>query len=213
MLTYQLLPLCPPAMRFYRSRMLIDLRTLLSFLPEEGRLLDVGCGTGLLDYALARKRPRLEILGVDIDERAVGLARRYNALPNLSFAALPLGEVRGPFECISFVDVMHHAQEGDARRLLEDAAGLLSTAGEIVVKDISRKGGWVSYCYDRYITRSSVIRLADMEEMLRLVPQQLRPVRRLKKYRFPFPNYYLTLVPSSRLASEPAAQSGGRQRA
>src|SRR2546428_9619145 len=78
MLTYHLLPLSPSLMRFYRTRILIDLPTLLEFLPLDGRLLDVGCGTGLLDYAIARRRPHLKILGIDIDERAVELASRYN---------------------------------------------------------------------------------------------------------------------------------------
>ncbi len=197
MLTYHLLPLSPALMRFYRNRILIDLPTLLKFLPSEGRLLDVGCGTGLLDYAIARHRPGLKILGIDIDERAVGLANRYNRRPNLEFAAVPLQDVTGSFDCISFVDVMHHATKDDARGLLESAESLLASGGEILIKDISRKGGWFSYAHDRYITRSKVIRLANMDEMMAMVPERYRVTSRLKKYSVPFPNYYIRLARES----------------
>ncbi len=194
MLTYHLLPLSPSVMRFYRTRILIDLPTLLEFLPSEGRLLDVGCGTGLLDYSIARRRPHLKILGIDIDERAVELANRYNRLENLEFASAPLQQVRGSFNCVSFVDVMHHATKDDARGLLETAEALVASGGEIVVKDIARKGGWFSYAHDHYITRSKIIRLVNMEEMLAMVPKQCRVTRQLNKYRIPFPNYYIRLT-------------------
>ncbi len=193
MLTYYLLPLSPALMRFYRTRILLDQPTLLRFLPEEGRLLDVGCGTGLLNYVIAKRRPRLQILGVDIDRRAIELASRYNRADNLDFAPLPLGEVTGCFDCISFVDVMHHTTEDEARGLLEQAAPLLAGDGQVIIKDVGRKGGWASYAHDRYITRSKVVRLAELEEMLRIVPDDYRVVRQLKKYRFPFPHYYVTL--------------------
>lgn len=205
MLSYRLIPLSPSLMRFYRNQILVDLPTLLKFLPSEGRLLDVGCGTGLLDYAIASHRPGLKILGIDIDERAVELANRYSRLENVEFAPVPLQDVTGSFDCISFVDVMHHATKDDARGLLEAAGAKLASGGEILIKDIARKGGWFSYAHDRYITRSKVIRLADMEETLAMVPDQYSVTKRLKKYRVPFPNYYIRLT----RASSPVLQNDG----
>lgn len=184
-------------MRFYRTRVLVDLPMILQFLPEKGRLLDVGCGTGLLDYVIARVRPGLEILGIDIDQRAVDLANRYNRLSNVNYAAVPLDDVKGSFDCISFMDVMHHARVDEAQRLLEGAERLMAADGRIVIKDIARKGGWLGYAHDRYITRSRIIRLVDLEEMISLVPDRYRVVRQLEKYRVPFPNYYITLSRAS----------------
>lgn len=202
MLTYYLLPLSPSLMRFYRTRILLDLPTILQFLPEEGRLLDVGCGTGLLNYVIAKRRPRLQILGVDIDRRAIELAGRYNRAANLEFAAVSLSEVKGSFDCISFVDVMHHTSEDEGRSLLEQAERLMTGNGQIIIKDIARKGGWFSYVHDRYITRSKVIRLTDLEEMLRIVPNQYRVLKQLSKSRFPFPNYYIALARRSHAVSQ-----------
>ncbi len=156
--------------------------------------MDVGCGTGLLNYVIAKLGPRLQILGVDVNQRAVDLANQYNRLNNLRFAAVPLSEVRGSLKRTNFVDVMHHTSEDEARRLLEQAEPLMTGDGQIFIKDIARKGGWFSYARDRYITGSRVIRLGDLEEMLRIVPNQYRGPKQLRKYRFPFPNYYVTLA-------------------
>lgn len=194
MLTYYLLPISPSVMRFYRNVVLVDVPRLLDFLPERGTLLDVGCGTGLLDYAIARRRPELTVSGVDIDERGVALANKYNRLPNVTYNAQPLADVKGTFDCVSFVDVMHHTTEDEARGLLELAAPLLTPGGRVLIKDIARKGGWLGYAHDRYITRSRVIRLAQPEEMLQLIPDVYEVVSVVRKTRFPFPNYYITLA-------------------
>lgn len=45
-------------------------------LPEEGEVLDWGCGYGAIGIAIAATHPRLRVWMVDINERAVALARR-----------------------------------------------------------------------------------------------------------------------------------------
>lgn len=44
--------------------------------PAEGRLLDLGCGYGPISLTMASRAPRARVLGVDVNARAVGLARR-----------------------------------------------------------------------------------------------------------------------------------------
>ena len=44
--------------------------------PAEGALLDLGCGYGPIALALARRAPRAQVYGVDVNERALDLARR-----------------------------------------------------------------------------------------------------------------------------------------
>ncbi|WEK43062.1 MAG: class I SAM-dependent methyltransferase [Candidatus Sphingomonas colombiensis] len=43
--------------------------------PTQGRALDIGCGAGVTTLALAATRPGLNILGVDLSERLVAVAR------------------------------------------------------------------------------------------------------------------------------------------
>ena len=70
-------------------------------LPEEGRLLDMGCGIGIVGIAAARERPGLEVVMTDINQRAVDLSRlnaKRNKVTNISvhdgFLYEPLGDTK-----------------------------------------------------------------------------------------------------------------------
>src|SRR5262245_50265355 len=43
--------------------------------PGDGALLDVGCGTGALTFALARRRPQRRVVGLDLAEPFITYAR------------------------------------------------------------------------------------------------------------------------------------------
>ncbi|MDA8368642.1 MAG: methyltransferase [Nocardiopsaceae bacterium] len=56
--------------------------------PPTGRLLDVGCGYGPIALTMAARAPGARVCGVDVNARAVGLARRNadsNHLDNVDF--------------------------------------------------------------------------------------------------------------------------------
>jgi len=50
-----------------------------------GRILDVGCGTGHLSFALAESGPSVQIVGIDYAPAYVEHARRNNASPHVTF--------------------------------------------------------------------------------------------------------------------------------
>lgn len=52
-------------------------RTAITECPGEGRLLDVGCGTGEIDLWVARVHPGLAITGLDLSDAAIGVARQH----------------------------------------------------------------------------------------------------------------------------------------
>ncbi|GAB3722691.1 class I SAM-dependent methyltransferase [Nocardiopsis oceani] len=54
--------------------------------PAEGRLLDLGCGYGPISLTMAARAPHAQVLGVDVNARAVGLARRNAAEHDLGHA-------------------------------------------------------------------------------------------------------------------------------
>src|SRR5688572_9897119 len=77
----------------------------------EGRVADMGMGSGSGSRALAALYPGLEVVGVDIDATIVELARRNHSLPNLSFVEgniaspiFPAGSLDGIFDS----SVLHH---------------------------------------------------------------------------------------------------------
>lgn len=74
------------------SKKRIDLGTRLlvesMLLPESGNVLDLGCGYGVVGVVVAVLNPRLQVFLVDINERAVRLARenaKRNGARNVVF--------------------------------------------------------------------------------------------------------------------------------
>ena len=53
-------------------------------IPTGGVLLDLGCGGGAIAVALAKLRPNAEVWAVDVNERAIEVARRSVKLNDLS---------------------------------------------------------------------------------------------------------------------------------
>lgn len=61
-------------MQYYIVQPLI-LNALKKYRPQ-GTLVNIGCGPGYLDAVLAKKLPRLQVIGMDIDREMIKTARR-----------------------------------------------------------------------------------------------------------------------------------------
>jgi len=75
-------------------------RTFLEKLPEEGRVLDLGCGTGL-PYASHLVEEGFDVLGVDLSEEMVRVAT--SNVPGAAFSQLSMSEIE---HCNEFDGVM-----------------------------------------------------------------------------------------------------------
>lgn len=77
-----------PNRRFHDPRIVLEIVSGLP-LPFQPRILDLGCGNGLLTLDLARAFPRAEVLGLDPTASQIGFARENHAqepLGNIRFA-------------------------------------------------------------------------------------------------------------------------------
>ena len=81
----------------------------LDVLDERGhlqaaRILDAGCGSGILSVAAALASPALRGLGVDVDPEAVEVSRENaelnRVLDRLDYSTTPITDVAGPFDLI-----------------------------------------------------------------------------------------------------------------
>jgi len=111
---------------------------VVAALPDEGTVLDVGCGHGLL--ALAAARPLRPVVGVDVDPDRIAAARRA-ADGNARFEVL--GELPdGPFAAITVVDVLYLLPPERQRALLHTLADRLEPSGRLVVKEMGVRPRW-----------------------------------------------------------------------
>jgi SAM-dependent methyltransferase len=111
-----------------RVRVLRDHLAVL--IPQNARVLDVGCGDGLLDYLMLQKRPDLELRGIDV------LVREQTHIPIDRFDGLVIPHDDASFDVVMFVDVLHHTQ--DPMILLREAVRVARKA--IAIKDHTLNG-------------------------------------------------------------------------
>jgi 2-polyprenyl-3-methyl-5-hydroxy-6-metoxy-1,4-benzoquinol methylase len=110
-------------------------------LPDEGRILDIGCGFGLFAAYFGQTQPSRRIVGVDPDERRIKMARRVSEGLGLDneFIAGDARDVKlgGTFAGAYVLDVMHHIPRKDQLPMLARLRDLLAPRGVLVVKDIT----------------------------------------------------------------------------
>ena len=109
--------------------------------PFEGlRLLDIGCGGGLLCEPMARLG--FEVTGVDASERNIGVARAHAEAQGLSIdyradtAEGLLASGEAPFDVVLNMEVIEHV--ADPARFLCDCAHLVAPSGFMIVATLNR---------------------------------------------------------------------------
>ena len=103
-----------------------------ALLPDAARVLDVGCGDGRIAREIARRRPDVALLGIDVLVRPDA----HIAVEPFDGTTIPAGD--GEFDAVLLLDVLHHARE--PATLLQEAVRV--TRGTLVVKDHLREGRW-----------------------------------------------------------------------
>jgi len=109
----------------YRRRVQVLSGHLAALIPSHAKVLDIGCGDGLLAYAIMRIRPDVQIKGLDV------LVREQSWIPVEPFDGRVIPYAERSWDIVMFVDVLHHTQ--DPMVLLREAARVAGTA--IVIKD------------------------------------------------------------------------------
>ncbi len=103
---------------------------LADVLPQGARVLDVGCGDGLIDRRLQDLRPDLDLRGIDV------LVRPHTHILVDPFDGRTIPYEHNSFDVVMFVDVLHHTPEPMV--LLREADRVAARA--IVIKDHTRNG-------------------------------------------------------------------------
>jgi SAM-dependent methyltransferase len=113
-------------------------------LPAGARVVDMGCETGEITYALALLNPRAELIGIDHDPKAIEKARKSFKLPNLSYKLADLAVPELEDESVDGIinsNILHHVYSlggynpADVTQLLEKQMTKLKTGGTMVIRD------------------------------------------------------------------------------
>ena len=120
---------------------------MASLLPIKGRILDGGCGHGLLSLALATRSTARRVLGVDHSGQRVAAAQEAaRGLKNVSFAAGDYSSPpRGPYDGIALIDVLHYLPYERQAQVMKNSVRRLRRRGVLLFREVDRKPGFASF--------------------------------------------------------------------
>jgi SAM-dependent methyltransferase len=147
------------------------------YLPERGRVLDLGCGFGLFSLYYASIRPELRLEGFDRNARRIAMARaaaRTLGLTNVRYEAGDVMDFRGveAFDAAYMLDIVHHIPEEAVRPLLEQVAKILPAGGRLLIKDVDRRPAykrWFTHALDKVMDPGTPVQYWDAEALTRLL--------------------------------------------
>ena len=119
-------------------------------LGPDSRLLDVATGTGAQAFAFAEKVR--EVVGIDLSEEMLRVARRKNRFPNVKFqqgdaAHFPFGDASFDASCVSFA--LHEMPLSIRQQVIREMARVTKPGGTVIVVDYglprNRVMSWLAY--------------------------------------------------------------------
>ncbi len=122
-----------------RKRVDFITNVLKESLPLQSRILDVGCGNGVISRHLGRVGFR--VIGIDVSEKTIEKARASTTLPNVSFMNKSAEELIAEgeqYDAVICSEVLEHLKNPAA--LLQVLHGCLKENGKLIVTVPNGKG-------------------------------------------------------------------------
>lgn len=112
------------------------------FIPEEGDVVDLGCGTALLLNLLSLKSDKRKLSGFDMDKRKIRIAKEsVKNRKNIEIEKKDIssGDFRPPkASCVVITDVLYYLNFAGKKQLLEKIYNALEPEGLLIIKDMER---------------------------------------------------------------------------
>ncbi|MGK5083232.1 methyltransferase domain-containing protein [Bdellovibrionota bacterium FG-1] len=119
-----------------------DFELELQFLKvlEGQKILDAGCGSGIVSDYLSRRAPEVEIVGLDFSKERIEAAKaKYGLAKNISFVQQSLLEtdlMQDRFDTILCRYVLRHFSASDCKSVIQNLFGLLKPGGTLYCIDV-----------------------------------------------------------------------------
>lgn len=131
----------PARLLVHGRAFLSDLAVVERYVPRKGFVVDLGCGHGLFACLLRETSPTRRVLGIDLDERKIAVAR--SAIQDTQWLRFEVGDIvrDAPPRCdaVTIVDVLYLLPPDEQELVLRNAAAALAEGAPLVVKGQERR--------------------------------------------------------------------------
>ncbi|MBS0026791.1 1-acyl-sn-glycerol-3-phosphate acyltransferase [Chitinophaga sp. 22321] len=129
-----------PVLEWYmriKTKMENNYELFHELLPQEGRILDIGCGYGFMSYMLTWTAPGRNITGIDYDEDKIATAAYCFQKPGqLQFIHGDIAATNiEKYDAFILSDVLHYLPSGEQEILIQQCIERLTPDGVILVRD------------------------------------------------------------------------------
>lgn len=163
---------------------------VLPHIKSTDRILEIGCGHGLLANFIKFHHPDAAIVATDSNASKIALAcRTIQERNGLEFLAVPgFPRTEGSFDAILFFDLLHHCPQEEHQALLLQAKDRLRPGGRIIVKEMFKEFSlphFLNWLHDKIVTLGEKTHYRKAQEWIALANQAgLKRVHFQKGYKF-----------------------------
>lgn len=140
--------------------LLVPFHKLIDRLPEQGVLLDLGCGHGLFLALAGMDKPGLQLIGLDLSTEKIAAARKAFGVLNSRASQLAVADIANfpaqSVDIISIIDVLYLVPLDQWDHIVTKCYECLRPGGKLLLKEMDRSVTWkfaLLYCEEMLAVR------------------------------------------------------------
>jgi len=117
---------------------------LEEYFPQEGTIVDLGCGNGLFPNILSLGLPDRKIIGLDLDKKKIDVANATK-IPRAKITYLTGDVAEADYpqgDVFTLIDVLYLIPYGKHEPIIQKCYQSLSPGGTLIIKEMDTKPRW-----------------------------------------------------------------------
>jgi len=144
------------------------------YVPNEGKIIDIGCGYGLLANFLALKSNRRDVIGVDLSGKRISVAQKTtDSRRKIRFKLVNVLDLQlGKYRAMLMSDFLHHIDYKAQEELLARCYQKISPGGLLIIEEVDNKPlckYWFNTIVDRMLNIGEGIFFRNQREFQELL--------------------------------------------